>query len=320
MKALLDQYGSRIKALEIENSILKEEVMKAGIKIPLSVYSGAIVGWSGIISQNTPIPYWTTTNTWIVNSQTLSQQNISDTAYKAIEATHGLQYANFIRKIHTDWKAIQEAYTLPPGSMIGGYEFIKKDSNNHVFVDIIYSGSTLTGVYDTKILYQYDTLSFKRKLIGLFVYDQKTGFYTTKTGTNPFAWITRTFIADPTAKTNIVPTTISQTTSSGGVTISPITQNNTVTFADIEKAYNDKRYLSVISLSNSFLQNNSATFDVLRIRYRTYFIIGKYSESLWEIDKIEWMWKISSVACDAKVIATYSNNKTLVDKYSKLCK
>ena len=44
MKAILDQYGARVKALENENGILRNEMMKAGIKIPLSAYSGAVVG------------------------------------------------------------------------------------------------------------------------------------------------------------------------------------------------------------------------------------------------------------------------------------
>jgi hypothetical protein len=41
-KVLLDQYSARVKTMEAENMILREEMRKAGIKIPLSVYSGAI--------------------------------------------------------------------------------------------------------------------------------------------------------------------------------------------------------------------------------------------------------------------------------------
>ena len=43
MKTILDQYAFKIRALEVENSILREEVRKAGIQIPLSVFSGAII-------------------------------------------------------------------------------------------------------------------------------------------------------------------------------------------------------------------------------------------------------------------------------------
>ena len=39
---LVSQYKSRIKQLEAENSVLRYEMTKAGIKIPLTDYSGAI--------------------------------------------------------------------------------------------------------------------------------------------------------------------------------------------------------------------------------------------------------------------------------------
>jgi cell division protein FtsB len=38
-KALLDQYSSRVRSLEAENSILREEMRKANIKIPLALFS-----------------------------------------------------------------------------------------------------------------------------------------------------------------------------------------------------------------------------------------------------------------------------------------
>jgi hypothetical protein len=91
--------------------------------------------------------------------------------------------------------------------------------------------------------------------------------------------------------------------------------------ADISKAYNDKRYLTTISLSNTYLATNKPTTELLSIRYRTYFIIGKYAESLAEIGKIETLGTLDrQTACNAQVIATYSKNQSLVDKYTKLCK
>lgn len=42
MSLLVAQYESRIKQLESENSILRNEMTKANIKIPLADYSGAI--------------------------------------------------------------------------------------------------------------------------------------------------------------------------------------------------------------------------------------------------------------------------------------
>lgn len=40
---IVSQYDARIKALEAENGILKTQVMKAGIKIPMTDFTGAIV-------------------------------------------------------------------------------------------------------------------------------------------------------------------------------------------------------------------------------------------------------------------------------------
>lgn len=97
--------------------------------------------------------------------------------------------------------------------------------------------------------------------------------------------------------------------------------SSSASFADITKAYNEKRYLSTISLSNSYLEKNPATQEVLNIRYRTYFIIGKYTESLAELQKVEKIGTLDKqTACNAQVIATYSKNQALVDKYAAICK
>lgn len=91
---------------------------------------------------------------------------------------------------------------------------------------------------------------------------------------------------------------------------------------EIQKAYNEKRYLSVISLSNTYLLTNNPTADLLRMRYRTFFIIGKYTDSLAEIQKIQTLQGTleRTIACDAQVIATYSKDQKLIDSYTKICK
>jgi hypothetical protein len=122
-------------------------------------------------------------------------------------------------------------------------------------------------------------------------------------------------------------TTTTQTLTGSSLPTTPSTgstdalTNTNVSYADIEKAYSDKRYLSVISLSNGYLTNNAPTYELLRIRYRTYFIIGKYTESLSEIAKIQSLGKLDKqTACDAQVIATYGKDSSLVTKYTALCK
>ena len=229
--------------------------------------------------------------------------------------------SGFISKIHTEWPAIRDAYNLPNTAKIGGYEFVPSGNADHVFVGIMYASSS-GAIYDAKILYQYDKQTFKRKLIGFFEYNRISQKYLTKTGSNPFTGVARTVILDPYFSSATTVSTVSSTTVAlaytGATTVSPI--SSTVTLSEIEKAYQEKRYLSVISLSNSYLTVNTPTVDILRIRYRTYFIIGKYSESLTEIGKIQSLGKLDkAMACDAQVIATYGKNTSLVSQYSTLC-
>ncbi len=136
----------------------------------------------------------------------------------------------------------------------------------------------------------------------------------TKTGKNIFPGVKRTWVADPRVIIATVPTT------AGGTSVVAPPGTTTVTYADIDTAYGTKRFLSVISLSSSWLAANSPTLDVLRIRYRTYFIIAKYSEALAEIEKIRSIGQLTSaVACEGYVIATYAKNTALADGYKTIC-
>ncbi len=165
---------------------------------------------------------------------------------------------------------------------------------DHVYVDIIYTGSvTGTGIYDAKILYQFDKTTFARKLIGFFEYNPTTGYYITKTGKNIFPGVKRTFVQDPRVIALVqstlpatVPTPIVPTNTTPIPTTNAGTSTATTSYADIEAAYTAKRFLSVITLSNAWLASNAPNLEVLRIRYRTYFIIAKYTEALKEIEKI----------------------------------
>jgi hypothetical protein len=317
MKAILDQYATRITSLEQENRVLRNEVMKAGIKIPLSAYTTTGSTSSTSIATGATVT-WTTQSSGSTLTTPVSQGDLSS----AILAQYPGSVGGFINKIHTDWPAIQTAYKLQSGSYIGAYEFVKTPLNNQVFVDIMY-GRTYTGTYDAKILYEYHTGTYQRKLIGFFEYDTKSKAYITRTGTNPHAGKERTIIVDPYIAKNLW--TTPPVTSGANQIISPENTGSTtvgaiVTFKDVEQAYSSKRYLSVISLSNSYLASNPATYDILRIRYRTFFIIGKYDESLKEIAKIEALGKLDkTVACDAQAIATYGVNQTLSATYAKVC-
>lgn len=86
-KLLLDQYSSRVKFVENENAILREEMRKAGIKIPLSLYSGAIqsnaltgtVTTTGTILQTGSTSTGSVANLPIVVSGEVSYTNIEKT-------------------------------------------------------------------------------------------------------------------------------------------------------------------------------------------------------------------------------------------------
>ena len=239
-----------------------------------------------------------------------------------IEKLHGTSYAGFIKRIISEWDRVRDAYAMPKGARIGGYEFVATGSLDHVFVDIDYTGSTSgTGMYDAKILYQFDRTTYARKLIGFFEYNTTTGYYVTKTGKNIFPGVKRTWIADPRIVTASVPPTVSASGSIAVATTTP-TSMTTVNYADIETAYTTKRYLTTISLSNNWLAVNTPTLEVLRIRYRTYFIIAKYTEALAEIEKIKGINQLSAaVACEGAIIAgpKFGNKSTLVTSYQAIC-
>jgi hypothetical protein len=293
-------------------------MLKAGIKIPLALFSWAIQPVPSRIRLTSlspqPIMSWSATTSLPIPLVTAS----GEVSYTMIENTYGVSYTWFIKRIISEWDKIVQAYTMPTIARIGWYEFVQSGGLDHVFVDIIYTGSTATGngIYDAKILYQFDKTTYARKLIGFFEYNAITGYYTTKTGKNIFPGVKRVFVADPRTSTAIIPARVS----SGSVTSTP-TGTTTVTYADIETAYTAKRYLTTISLSNTWLALNSPTLDVLRIRYRTYFIIAKYTEALTEIEKIRSIWQLSTaVACEGYVIATYAKNTTAADGYNTICK
>lgn len=120
-KLLLDQYSSRVKFVESENAILREEMRKAGIKIPLSLFSGAIV----TNEVTAPVVVTTTTGavlqtgSVVVNTATLPVVVSGEISYSYIEKTHGLLYVGFIKRIISEWDKVRDAYVMPKVAHIG---------------------------------------------------------------------------------------------------------------------------------------------------------------------------------------------------------
>jgi hypothetical protein len=322
-KALLDQYSSRVRSLEAENSILREEMRKAKIQIPLSLFSWAIqTGTSSTIpdiSTSIVVITWSVTPVVSTTPAVPPVTGSGEVSFANIEKTHGSSFVGFIHRIITEWDKVRDAYAMPKGARIGGYELVQSGALDHVFVDIVYTGSISgTGIYDAKILYQFNKTTYARKLIGFFEYNVSTGYYTTKTGKNIFSGVKRTWVADP----RIASTFIAATAVSTWNTTPPPMGTTSASIADIETAYTTKRYLTTISLSNAWLLANTPTLEVLRVRYRTYFIIAKYSEALAEIGRIQSIGQLTSaVACEGAIIAgpKFGNNSTLATSYQAIC-
>jgi hypothetical protein len=325
LSLLIAQYEARIKKSEAENAVLRFQMAKAGIQIPIVDLS-----WT-TLPIPVSLPSIPTSSWWVLVSETKittpTATTIPSATLSEITATHGKDIAGFISAINKDWSGIKSNYSFPSAARLAGYEFVQTGASDHVFADIVV-GSGSAGIYDIKILYQYEKSTYKRKLIGIFEYNTTTSRYTTRSGSNPFGWVARTFVRDPyyagTVKLPVTITSTSTGSSTPTVTTTPLVALATVwgvSVSEITKAYNEKRYLSTITLSNTYLEKNPATIDILNIRYRTYFIIGKYTDSLAELARIEKLWSVDKqTACNAQVIATYSKNQSLVDKYAAICK
>jgi hypothetical protein len=321
LNLLIAQYEARITKLQAENAVLRYEMAKAGISIPLTDLSGATLPIPTALPKNT-----VSSGTWVPASPTIS--TTTQSTLPEITTKYGKDVAGFISRINQDWAGIKSNYKFPSNARLAGYEFVQTGSLDYVFADIVVGTGTV-GIYDIKILYQFEKSEYKRKLIWIFQYSATSWRYATTVGVNPFGWVSRQFVADPyylgVAKPPVLSWTSSTSSGASAPVVAPSTPNtpstSSVSLAEITKAYNEKRYLSTISLSNTYLETNTPTQDILNIRYRTYFIIGKYSESLAELAKIEKLGTLDKqTACNAQVIATYSKNSALVEKYTALCK
>ncbi len=67
--------------------------------------------------------------------------------------------------MHIDWSKVRTAYDLPGTALIAGYEFVQTGALDHVFVGVISREAYTGSLYEYKILYQFDTKTYARKLI-----------------------------------------------------------------------------------------------------------------------------------------------------------
>lgn len=325
LEKLLAEYKQKVIYLETENKILKEVLQEQNVKIPMDKFKTL---------QNLQKKTATLPNSPSTTSS--NQQKNSSVTVNLGASTAGISNSvqlGFINQIHKDWENIKPFYKIRPQAVIGGYEFVQSGNNDNVYVDILYYGNTLSGSYDAKLLYQFDKNTFKRTLVGFFVFDRNTGWYITKKGKNPFSKENRQFVADPylvrtppilsiPENANIdVNTSGNITTQNPSVNTQPqntVKGKDTNLLSQIRQAYTEDKYTLVLAKTDEYLKKFGNNLEVLSIRYRTYFIIAQYDKALAIIKNMENKGQMSNrIACDAYAIATYAKKTALASKYKK---
>lgn len=291
--SLIARYDARIQALETENAALKSQIASLA-------NTGATVATPVVVAPVVAV------------------------AKPVVAYTGSDISARVIDKINTNLASILSENSLDASGVIGLFEFIEP---NAVFISID-DGKNPTGVtaFKIKILYTFDqNLTFTK--IGLFDLNYEVQMYKTVFGSNPYAKSTRKRIQNPLYKGKLFD--VVATTTSTGTTIKPssgttsVTPVADVTFAQIKAAYDKNKLLDAIKLSDSYIARNPNDIETLKIRYRSYYIVGKYAESLAEVKKIETTTGASfdkTIACDAAVIAKISKKTDVSTYYSAICK
>ncbi len=290
---LVQRYEARINELETENAVLKQTI--ASLK-----GSGALT-----TSTTTPVVPTKVSSTGSISALT-SKSDVYDRVMKHVNANLG---------------AILSDNGLPGYSVFGLFEFIEPN----VFFLSLDDGNNPAGVtaFKTKILYAYDN-NLNLTKIGMFDLDYTSQKYRTVFGSNPYTTAVRTRVQNPLYKGKLLDAT--STTSTGNAstpTASTSVTPTDVTLAQIQTAYDNKKLLDAIKLSDVYIVKNPSDLTVLRIRYRSYYIIGKYDESLAEIKKIETLQGSAlekTIACDAAVIGKIAKKTDISNYYSTICK
>lgn len=298
---LIQKYETRISQLETENTALKQEIATLKTTTP-------VTGVSPVVNTPPTIAVNPTATPVVITSTTPKSD-----VYKAV-----------IKQANANLGTLLSENNLPAYSAIGLFEFIEP---NAVFVSLD-DGNNPAGVtaFKTKILFTFDSALVFTK-IGLFDLDYASQKYRTVFGNNPHVKSVRTRMVNPNYKGKLLDATIGNTTINTEVKSSPSTGTATVTsdvtLAQIKSAYDKTKLLDALKLSDIYIVKNPNDLEVLRIRYRSYYIIGKYENSLAEIKKIETLQGTAferTIACDAAVIGKIAKKTDVSSYYSAICK
>ncbi|MDD2487333.1 MAG: hypothetical protein PHS92_03115 [Candidatus Gracilibacteria bacterium] len=240
------------------------------------------------------------------------------------------KYNKIIEKISSMSGTIFSENNLNSNSAIGLFEFIEPNAF-FISIDDLNNPAGVTA-FKTKILYNYDS-SLNLRVAGIFSLDYKTQYYITKFGKNPFAKSVRIRVKNPTYRGKLLDSTASSTSSNISASTSTVKSTSTstsvipsgsaVTIEMVKAAYSKNKIPETIKLSDEYIKKDPNNVDILRIRYRSYYMIGKYNDALSEIlkiDAIQGSSLVKVVACDGSAIARLAKNMDLNKKYGDICK
>lgn len=196
-----------------------------------------------------------------------------------------------IAKITSDFPRVLKDHDLPTDTQMGVFEFVNGTGAVFVSLDDEKNPEGVTA-FKNKILYRYDA-SGKIAVMGVFDLDYASQKYRTLSGSNPFGGSVRTKVKNPSYKGKLLdlPTT-STSVSSVVPTITPsapvtISIPTNVSAKEVRSAYDKNKLKDAVSLANVYLKKIPNDTEILTIRYRSLYILGKYADSLKDVQTIE---------------------------------
>ncbi len=307
LQAIIKKHEETIKKLQDENQGLKAELDKLSPK----------------------------KSTGTLNIESSQSSEVTSTTIKKVSSVE--KYNILVNKINSISASIFTENSLPNYSAIWLFEFIEP-SNFFISIDDFANPDWVTA-FKRKILYSYDG-NYNLKVEWIFELDYKTQYYITKSWKNPFAKAKRIRIKNPIYKWKLLDDSWEQISSSNSTTIKTSTWSTTpntstktttttstpqanVTIDSIKSAYNKNNILEALKLSNTYILTDPNNLEVLKIRYRSFYMLGKYADALNEIIKIEGLITAEKmdklIACDAKIISKLAKDSTANSKYTTLC-
>lgn len=310
---LVKRYEARIAELETENAKLKAE--NAALK----------TGKNAVETAKPQAPAATGT----VSSAPATPSKPA--AVTTGSGTGNAEYDAIIKDLNANFVDVLRENGLPGSSQLGLFEFVQ--GKRAVFVSID-DGKNPPGVtaFKTKILFSYDA-DLVTSVAGVFDLNYDVQKYKTVFGSNPYSTAVRIKIKNPAYKGKLLdeaaPAASTAGTSVGAAASSSATPVKTpvsaanATAKDVRAAYDKNKLKDAVTLADAYLAKNPDDVEILTIRYRSLYILGRFADSLKDVQAIERVQGSSfdcTIAKDAAFIAKSAKNADLAAKYGAMCK